>query len=507
MRASNPDKLHERLITLLLIVILLLILLSSLLPFQLADSWVEFKATLLQEGKGGKITLLDLIPDFDTVTERLLIFVPFGFLIHQKLMLRLPQHAHVLSVGFVVLVALGIEIAQAVISARHSRPLDFILATTAGIVGIKLSIPIFHSHAAIRPAFNTAHQLLPGLLWLGNYLVVCICITVIISASTDISEWDCQYPLLIGNELTYDRPWQGKIRGVAIYSRELGESEIRKLSHIPMTSENITLRKMSGAIALYSFETSPNHRILIHTHAGPSLYSSKEKLDLVEKKLDSNTLHISEPLLIKSTTSASILCQAIVASQAFTVETEIASDNLKQSGPARIISNSIDLENRNFTLGEDNGDLVLRVKTPQNGYNGDKIPFKTQDNALTKEWQHVIASYADGVAKFFIDGKEANIPLHYKETLFLDTSLSPKTAFATCLLLFGMGVIAGMLHKRRPPFAAAAMSFFSTSLASIITLFSVAIWLGRQLNPIFVGAVVLIPCLGFIFYRGLRKFD
>jgi concanavalin A-like lectin/glucanase superfamily protein/VanZ like protein len=503
VKTFNPEKLHEWLITLLLIVIFLLIFISSLLPFQLAGSWAEIKTALLQEGKGGEMTLLDLIPDFDTVTERLLVFVPFGFFIHQKLMRHQPQHAKVISVCLVVLVALGVEISQAIISARHSRVLDFVLAAAAGIVGIKLSIPVFHIFT--HSAFGTTRRLLPGFLWLGNYILVCICIAAIIPASADIGEWDCNYPLLVGNELTYDRPWQGKIRGMAIYPRELTTSEIRNLSHIPMTPENISSRNAAEAVALYSFVTSSSNQTLVHDHAGPRLDLAKKKQVLGGPQLNGDAFHFREPLLIKSTVPARAICNAIMASQAFTVETEIASNNLMQGGPARIISNSIDLENRNFTLGEEQGDLVLRIRTPLNGSDGSNIPFKTQGNALAGGWKHVIASYADGTAKFYIDGKEITMPLNYQETFFLDTALSASTALAAGLLLFGMGIMASMLFHQRAPYAAAAMSISSTSLVPIISLLTVTIWLGRQLNPILVGAVVFIPFLGFIFYRRLQR--
>ena len=78
MKTFNPEKLHEWLITLLLICHLLTdthkqsTFLSNLLTLG-----QQIKTALLQEGKGGDMTLLDLIPDFDTVTERLLVFVSF----------------------------------------------------------------------------------------------------------------------------------------------------------------------------------------------------------------------------------------------------------------------------------------------------------------------------------------------------------------------------------------------------------------------------------------------
>ena len=503
MKFSKSEKLYERIITLLLVIIFILIFISSLLPLQLNDSWTEIKAALLQEGKGGKMTLLDLIPDIDTVTERLLVFAPLGFLIHQKLTRHLPQHAQIVSIGLVVLFALAVELAQAIMSVRHSRALDFVLATASGVVGTKFSIPFANIFAST--SLNTAHRLIPGFLWLGNYLIICICMAAIIPANTDISEWNCHYPLLVGNEVTYDRPWQGKIRGIAIYPRELTVSEIENLSHTPMTPGNISPRNAAEAIALYSFATSSTNRILIHNHTGPPLELARNKQELEERQSVEITSYFNETVHTMSTAPAHTVCNTILASQAFTIETEIASGSLMQDGPARIISNSIDLENRNFTLGEDHGDLVLRVRTPQNGSNGNNIPFETQGEVLAGGWKHVIASYADGVAKIFIDGEAAATPLHYQETLVLDTALSATNILATCFLLFGMGILAGMLFNQQPPLVAATVSIFSTSIIPAITLFTLAVWLERHLNLVFVSAIVLTPFLGFIFYRKLRR--
>lgn len=44
----------------------------------------------------------------------------------------------------------------------------------------------------------------------------------------DLSNWDPSCKLVIGNEVTGDRPWKGKIYYVAVYDRDLTEQEIRK---------------------------------------------------------------------------------------------------------------------------------------------------------------------------------------------------------------------------------------------------------------------------------------
>lgn len=46
------------------------------------------------------------------------------------------------------------------------------------------------------------------------------------TAAGDLSGWDLTHPLLLGNEISGDRPWLGKLHLVAIYDRALTPAEI-----------------------------------------------------------------------------------------------------------------------------------------------------------------------------------------------------------------------------------------------------------------------------------------
>ena len=43
----------------------------------------------------------------------------------------------------------------------------------------------------------------------------------------DTSNWDHSFPLLIGNETTADRAWEGEIHGVTFFNRPLTEPEVK----------------------------------------------------------------------------------------------------------------------------------------------------------------------------------------------------------------------------------------------------------------------------------------
>lgn len=44
----------------------------------------------------------------------------------------------------------------------------------------------------------------------------------------DLSNWDHDFPLLLGNEATRDRPWEGRLRLLALYRRALEDAEVQR---------------------------------------------------------------------------------------------------------------------------------------------------------------------------------------------------------------------------------------------------------------------------------------
>ena len=64
------------------------------------------------------------------------------------------------------------------------------------------------------------------------------------------------------------------------------------------------------------------------------------------------------------------LTEACQATNQLSLEVVFRADSLSQSGPARIVSMSTDAFTRNFTLGQHDGFLVFRLRTPSTGENG-----------------------------------------------------------------------------------------------------------------------------------------
>ena len=97
------------------------------------------------------------------------------------------------------------------------------------------------------------------------------------------------------------------------------------------------------------------------------------------------------------------LLQRFQRSNAITIEAIIKPHNLKQRGPARIITFSAGTDTRNFTLGQNNERLVLRLKTSLTDNNGSR----TQQDVAKLEvnrTHHVVVTYQPGQTTCYIDG-------------------------------------------------------------------------------------------------------
>jgi hypothetical protein len=177
---------------------------------------------------------------------------------------------------------------------------------------------------------------------------------------SDFSNWDSTYHLVIGNELTGNRPWAGTILEAAIYPSAMAPSQINDLT--------------SRRFGPYSSE--PPIVSLVPTGSGRPL-SKAEELRLYD---------------------------TLVRTNRFTLLVSMRTSNLEQTGPARIITYSHDPWHRNFTLGQIHNSLTFRLRTPDSGPNGND-PALISGPVLALNRTFFVAEVYDGhVSKLYVDG-------------------------------------------------------------------------------------------------------
>ncbi|MCC5846464.1 MAG: LamG domain-containing protein [Verrucomicrobia bacterium] len=102
------------------------------------------------------------------------------------------------------------------------------------------------------------------------------------------------------------------------------------------------------------------------------------------------------------------LKNALQASNELTLVAFLQTENLNQRGPARILTFSGGTQNLNFSLGQENNSLVMRLRTQNTDRRGDpQIPLgEILENNLIR----VVFTYRPGEPRAFVDGEEVELP-------------------------------------------------------------------------------------------------
>ena len=162
-------------------------------------------------------------------------------------------------------------------------------------------------------------------------------------------------------------------------------------------------RVTTGILALYTFERPADN--VIRDRSGVA-----EPVDLrIEKPEGLNwrgdRLTVTSSASINSPQAARKIIAGIKSSGELTIEVWIKPGDTRQTGPARIVSLSIDPGQRNVTLGQDGGKYDVRLRTSATNPNG--IPsIATVDGAVTAELTHVVyCRNTAGTVQIYLNGK------------------------------------------------------------------------------------------------------
>jgi hypothetical protein len=95
-----------------------------------------------------------------------------------------------------------------------------------------------------------------------------------------------------------------------------------------------------------------------------------------------------------------------VARERFTLSVSVATADTSQRGPARLVSISRDPYRRNLTLGQSGQDLVIRVRTPFTGSNGDRPEYVIPGIFTGNGPRRLTVDWDQGVARVRVEGRD-----------------------------------------------------------------------------------------------------
>ena len=115
------------------------------------------------------------------------------------------------------------------------------------------------------------------------------------------------------------------------------------------------------------------------------------------------TTRFGRPLLSRQ--EELTMYKKLVSANQLTLVVRMRTNNLEQSGPARIVTYSLNPVNRNFTLGQIGNTLTFRLRTPGSGLNG-ADPALYSGPVLSLDHPYLVAAVYDGrISRLYVDGK------------------------------------------------------------------------------------------------------
>jgi VanZ family protein len=292
----------------------------------------------------------------------LLLFMPLGALLHhegQRRSLKLRSIV-ILTVATGFLISMTVEYFQRFLPTRDSSLIDVLANVAGGLVGVfgdkawGASLAVFMGRLRARTSPAALASVMAGVMVLG------LLTSGALQARTRLSTWSAEYPLLVGNEQTGDRPWRGRVFALTITDAPTPLALARRFS----AGESVVLH--GSRIAAVDFSGNSPYR---------DATGNLPDLDWTERANESSNAGITltgRPWL-RTDGPASRLAHRLRETNAFTVRIDCATDDTNQHGPARIVSNSASTSLRNFTIGQLGADLSVRFRTPQTGNNGSGI--------------------------------------------------------------------------------------------------------------------------------------
>jgi len=301
-------------------------------------------------------------PDFMDVLNNLLLYIPIGVALRRK---RLP-----FAIVTIAILTCLVEIIQLIYPGRHPSLIDMTANILGGIAGWYLA-SLYQSLNISPPRSATVRAFLLVSSATGMFIL-----SVVISQpglDTDFSNWDPSYRIAINDELTRDRAWSGTVYALGLFDQALSHSQLLTLSAV--FSEPSRLVKPSVGINPIFALIPP--RIIEQEYGRPILQPDQEKQ----------------------------IFDALVKRGAMTLVAWVQTNSLEQFDSARIVTFSRDQYNRNFTLGQEGGRIVFRLRTPATGPNGFDPPLRTPEVLKIGKPLFVAATYDGKISKVYLDGK------------------------------------------------------------------------------------------------------
>ncbi len=358
------------------------------------------------------LSLQNIFGEFDRSSNlkdyanNIILFIPWGFSLAWILPRKKLTYIGILILAIIASfgISLTVETTQLFLPRRISNFTDVATNTIGGGLGAFIywgRNPVINFLEALIS--NHLHRLTPksvGLVFVG-YFVFIYSIVFSLLINVNLSNWDNDFPLIIGNETTGDRPWLGKINQLHISDRALSLTEINAAFDV----REVFWLKSGNSVASYLFSEIFNRQ----DSDFANIFDNKPRLVWQQQSSsksvrDNNqSITVNSDRWLKTPKSASIIIKKLRKKNQFTISAMVASNKIEQSDYPRIISISGNPYYRNITISQDRKNLILRLRTPVTGENGNEPELLIPNIFNDLKFHHLILTFDADKLDVYID--------------------------------------------------------------------------------------------------------
>ncbi|MEL7243012.1 MAG: VanZ family protein, partial [Cyanobacteria bacterium J06573_2] len=394
MFINQQNKFRSSKFLILVIFSILAVLVATLYPFNFALPDSISKRELVNSFDNNSF--------FSDQVNNVLLFLPFGFGLTG--LLQRNKTKLILQIVAVTLASAAlsstVELLQIMVPSRTPTPADIFNNSFGGFLGL-ICFYIWNSQSfkAILQRIESSkasNSISKITLCFTCYVILIFLITIPWQATTYLSGWNPSFPLIIGNEKTADRGWEGFISELNITNKALSQNQVKQILSQTNNQINSFQNFRDSLIASYEF-----------TGKAPYKDQAKKQPDLLwngePKTQNQQGILISSNHWLQTAKPVTSLSESISRTSEFTISTTLTTTQTQQTGPARIISLSGDSFRRNFTLGQQESDLVFRVRTPLTGANASDVKLDVPGVFNDKEPHRIVITYSKSSLIIYVD--------------------------------------------------------------------------------------------------------
>jgi glycopeptide antibiotics resistance protein len=342
--------------------------------------------------------------------QNILLFIPFGIGLAKITAGKNLRKNLVKTLAITLLtsaiISISVELTQFLLPSRTSNLTDIIYNSLGGTFGgfiycqreeiIQFIIGIVTG--------NPQKLSIKSILYaIAGYCLLVILGVWILLISVNLSNWDDDFYLAIGNEVTGDRPWNGNLHSLYISDRSLNQSEVAQVFKQP----DRFFTQLPNLVTSLVFTESQSFYQDSQQQLPHLLWQGNSSIAAINQAnystIQTPSILVNSQQWLKTKQPASLLTKRLKNTSEFSLSLVVATNQLAQTGPARILAFSQGTKAHNLIVGQDNTNLNFRLRTPITGNNATQPEFLIPNVFNDQQVHQILITFAQKKLNFYVD--------------------------------------------------------------------------------------------------------